>query len=166
VDIRADRAVWDHDAAAWRFPEGARRWQYASSENPVAALSTIEELRTDLSPDLLEAEELGPRVLGIGGLVRQRARPEFAAALHERLAQVFAPLALALAALPFLLTTDRSRVVYGTVAATLVVVSYEVLSRALTAMAATGYLPPVVGGWLVPVVFCGFGAWRLAVLDT
>jgi len=160
VDIRAPVAKWDAASRAWRFPEGARCWAYGSS---VAgdAVEEIERFPTVLGPDLLEAEELGSRVLGLGALFRQRARPEFASALHRRLAQMLAPLALALAAVPFVLTTDRSRIFHAGVLAALVTVGYEVAARGFAA-----YLPPLLGGWLAPVGFTALGAWRLKTMDT
>jgi len=165
VDIRADVAVWDGDAHAWRFPHGAHRWSYGSNER-TEALTTIRAFETGLGPDLLEAEDLGASVVGLGGLLRQRSRPEFAAELHERLAQILAPLALALIALPFVLTTDRTRVFQGTMLAAITVIGYEMVAHICGSASATGYIPAIVGGWLAPVAFGGLGAWRLCVIDT
>lgn len=164
VDIRAPVAVWDPVPRAWLFPEGARRWAYGSAVTAVTAESAFEKIDnfpTALGPDLLEAEELGTRVLGLGALFRQRARPEFASAFHRRLAQILAPLALALAAVPFVLTTDRSRIFHAGVLTALVTVGYEVASRGFAA-----YLPPLLGGWLAPLGFAALGAWRLRTMDT
>jgi len=161
VDIRAPVAEWDGASGAWRFPEGARRWAYGSSVAAGDVVQEIDRFPTVLGPDLLEAEELGSRVLGLGALFRQRARPEFASALHRRLAQMLAPLALALAAVPFVLTTDRSRIFHAGVLAALVTVGYEVAARGFAA-----YLPPLLGGWLAPVGFTALGAWRLKTMDT
>jgi lipopolysaccharide export LptBFGC system permease protein LptF len=166
VDIRAKSAQWDGRAKAWRFPEGAHRWSYQSGDDAGSALAVIRELHTRLGPDLLEAEDYGPGVLTLGGLYRQRARPEFAAAFHERLAQLVAPLALALAALPFVLLTDRARVFPGAMLAIAVTVGYELTARVGIGAAASGYLPAVLGGWVAPVGFGAFGAWRLAQIDT
>ncbi len=161
VDIRAPVAVWDPASRAWRFPEGARRWAYGSAVASGGASEEMGSFPTALGPDLLEAEDLGAGVLGLGALFRQRARPEFASSLHRRLAQIFAPLALALAAVSFVLTTDRSRIFYAGVLAALVAVGYEVVARGFAS-----YLPPLLGGWLAPAVFAAFGAWRLKTLDT
>ena len=105
-------------------------------------------------------------MLTLGGLWRQRASPRFASDLHERVAQPFVPLALALAALPFVLTTARQRVLQGTVLAILVVAIYEVVALGMLSAAGSGYIPPSLGAWLPPAVFSGFGAWRLVRLRT
>jgi len=161
VDLRAPVALWDSSARAWSFPEGARRWAYGGAVAEGSAFEKVERFPTALGPDLLEAEELGSRVLGLGALFRQRARPEFASAFHRRLAQIFAPLALALAAVPFVMTTDRSRIFHAGVLAALVTVGYEVAARSFAA-----YLPPLLGAWLAPVAFAGLGVWRLRTMDT
>ncbi|MHC4252288.1 MAG: LptF/LptG family permease [Planctomycetota bacterium] len=161
VDIRAPVAVWDPARRAWGFPEGARRWAYGPAVTEGGAFKQVDGFPTALGPDLLEAEELGSRVLGLGALFRQRARPEFASAFHRRLAQMLAPLALALAAVPFVLTTDRSRIFHAGVLAALVTVGYEVAARGFAA-----YLPPLLGGWLAPAGFAALGVWRLRTMDT
>jgi lipopolysaccharide export system permease protein len=174
VDIRAPAAVWDEDAHEWRFPEGATKWLYGASPFAGAtgdmearkALERTEAFGTVLGPDLLEAEELGVKVLTLGGLWRQRARHRFAAELHERMAQLFVPLVMALTALPLVLTADRSRVLQGTVLAILAVAAYEVIARAMLSAAGSGLLPAFLGGWLPPLAFAGFGAWRMAKLRT
>ena len=161
VDMRAPVALWDAAAHAWAFPEGARRWTYGSGVAKASAFEKVERFATSLGPDLLEAEELGSRVLGLGALYGQRARPEFASAFHRRLAQIFAPLIVALAAVPFVMTTDRSRVFHAGVLAALATVGYEAAARGFAA-----YLPPLLGGWLAPVAFAGLGVWRLRTMDT
>ena len=155
------RATWDAASGAWNFPDGARRWAYGSAVSGSSVFEEIDRFPTALGPDLLEADELGSGVLGLGALFRQRARPEFASAFHRRLAQMLAPLALALAAVPFVLTTDRSRIFHAGVLAALVAVGYEVAARLFAA-----YLPPLIGGWLAPVSFAALGAWRLRTMDT
>ena len=164
VDIRAPVAAWDEDAHEWRFPEGGTKWLYGI--DAARPFEKTDGFETALGPDLLEAEELGAKVLTLGGLFRQRARPRFASELHERMVQVFVPLVLALAALPFVLRAERSQVLQGTVLAILVVAIYEVASRGMLSLAGSGYLPPSLGGWLPPVAFAGFGAWRLVRLRT
>ena len=164
VDIRAPLAVWSEQGHEWRFPEGATKWLYGAEGGK--PLERVEYFRTSLDPDLLEAEELGAEVLTLAGLWRQRARPRFASKLHERIAQAFVPLVIALAALPFVLTTDRSRVLQGTILAILVVAAYEVASRAMLSAAGAGHIPAVLGGWTAPVAFCGFGVWRMVRLRT
>ena len=167
ADIVAPVAAWDGQARAWRFPEGGRKWLYSAARPTDApGFEPVEAFRTELDPDLLEAEELGPAVLSLGALVRQRSRPEMAAALHSQLAQVAAPLALALAALPVVLTTDRSRVLQATLLAIAVVVVYEVVARTLAGAAAAGYIPAFVGGWLTPGIFGAAGVWKMSRLDT
>jgi lipopolysaccharide export system permease protein len=166
VDIRAEAAQWDEDAHTWRFPEGACKWSYRSGNSGSAAFERIDSFETALGPDLLEAEDLGAGVLGLGGLLRQNARPEFATAFHERLAQMFAPLALALVVLPFILVTDRTRVFQGTMLAIIAIVVYEVVARVMCGAAASGYIPAVIGGWTAPLLFCGLGAWRLSAIET
>jgi len=161
VDIRAPFAAWDAASGAWNFPEGGRRWAYGGAVTEERVFEDVDRFPTALGPDLLEAEELGSRALGLGALSRQRARPEFASEFHRRLAQVFAPLALALAALPFVLTTDRSRIFHAGAMAVLGVVGYEIAARSFVA-----YLPPLLGGWLAPVGFTALGAWRLKAMDT
>ena len=177
VDIRAPVAAWDERRHEWRFPGGATKWLYygrpgstdfgeLSRAAHARPLVRIDRFQTALGPDLLEVEELGAGVLTLGGLWRQRARPRFASELHERIAQLFVPLVLALAALPFVLTADPSRVLRGAVLAILVVVSYEMLAHFSLGLAGAGYLPAFVGGWLVPFVFAGFGVWRVVRLRT
>ncbi len=182
VDIRAPLAVWNEEGHEWRFPEGATKWLYGAGAGagplgvgpdrrgpdvPVGRpLEHVEYFRTSLDPDLLEAEELGAGVLTLAGLWRQRARPRFASKLHERIAQAFVPLVMALAALPFVLTTDRSRVLQGTILAILVVAAYEVASRAMLSAAGAGHIPAFIGGWLALAVFAAFGVWRMVKLRT
>jgi hypothetical protein len=168
VDIRAPVAVWEEAGRRWLFPEGALAWMYGSggtrADGP--AFREIAEFETALGPDLLEAEEHGPGVLSLGALFRQRGRPQFASDLHARLAQALAPLALALAALPFVLKTDRSRVLPGTILAILVIAGFEIVWRAMTGLASAGYMPAIVGGWFAPIAFAAAGAWHLARTET
>lgn len=174
--IRSPVAVWDKEAGAWRFPRGGRKWSYGlpvsagevggrgeapSRESKKPAFEEVTEFRTALGADLLEAEELGACVLSLRALYSQRARPEFARALHGRLAQLVAPVALVLAALPFVLTTERSRVFQRVCLAILVAAAYELAARA-----GAGYVDAFLGGWLAPAAFAAFGGWRLARIET
>jgi lipopolysaccharide export LptBFGC system permease protein LptF len=182
LDVRAPVARWDDPRGRWLFPEGGEQWSYERMELPPtgvaaqvqdrrlrgapSALVRVTEFSTALGPDLIEAEELGPEVLSLSSLFRQRARTEMGAALHSRLARIIAPLALALAALPLVLTTDPRRVLAGTVKACLVAAAYELAAYSLYGAASEGYVPGLIGGWAVPLVFGGAGAWLLASLDT
>ncbi len=172
VDVRAPVAVWDEKAGAWRFPRGGTKWRYggdapsggaeaASSDSGRPAFEKVTEFRTALGADLLEAEELGAAVLSLGALYSQRGRPDFVRALHSRLAQLLAPVALALAALPFVLTTDRSRVFQRVCLAIMTAAAYEIAARG-----AAGYVGAFLGGWAPPVAFAAFGGWRLAKIET
>lgn len=165
VDIRAASAEWDSSRGAWVFSPAAKKWSYpVSAGGP--AVEELAEFPTCLGPDLLEAEEMGPGVLSTGALFRERSRPELAAALHERLALLLSPVALALAAVPFVLTTDRSRVFTGVAVAALVIALYEVVARSFVAAVASGHLPALVGAWLPPVAFGAAGALGLKRIGT
>ena len=172
VDVRAPVAVWDERGGAWRFPRGGTKWSYGGSVasggveapshgNRDPAFEKVAEFPTALGADLLEAEELGAGVLSLGALYSQRARPEFARALHSRLAQILAPVALALAALPFVLTTDRSRVFQRVCLAIMAAAAYEVAARG-----AAGYVGAFLGGWLPPAALAALRGGGLARIET
>jgi lipopolysaccharide export LptBFGC system permease protein LptF len=69
--------------------------------------------------------------------------------------------ALALAALPFVLTTDRSRVFQRVCLAIMAAGAYEVAARG-----AAAYVGAFLGGWAPPAAFAAFGCWKLAKIET
>lgn len=163
TEIRAAEATWVE--GAWKFDPAAEKWSYLLPERAEGP-ERLEELRTQLGPELLESEEMGPGVLPTGALWREGSRPDFAAAFHERLACLFAPVALVAALLPLVLTTDRSQVFQGVALAAFAAAGYEILSRSMLAAAASGRIPAAVGAYLPPVISAALGGLGFSKLRT
>ncbi len=113
--------------------------------------------RDDLSPVELVTE---------ARRARQDGEPDapFIAALHWRFAQLLAPLALALVAVPMALTRRGGARSRSFVQALIVYVTFFIAARLLVQLGEKGQLPPALAGYL-PIAGClalaAAWTWRL-----
>jgi lipopolysaccharide export LptBFGC system permease protein LptF len=118
---------------------------YFQTEQPVAELMTVRELREDIAH--LEAS-------GFNAIPAQ-------VELHRKLAFPFVTLAMTLLAIPFGVTTGRKGALYGIGLGIGLALSYWILFLVFVAIGRAGLLPPALAAWTTNIIVIGTAAYLL-----
>jgi lipopolysaccharide export LptBFGC system permease protein LptF len=166
--IYATRAVWSR--GAWRAENGwqqeflpKNRWtayagqpidleppEYFETEQPVAELMTVGELRQHIT----ELSSSGFNIVPLS------------VDLQKKLAFPFVTVVMTLLAIPFGMTTGKRGTLYGIGIAIVLALSYWMVSGAFAAIGKAGLLGPAMAGWAPNIIAAGSAAYLLLTART
>jgi LPS export ABC transporter permease LptG len=115
------------------------------------------------------AEELSTKELSDNLRLLKAAGADTAPAaveLERRRTIILTPLVLALLAAPFTFLQTRQRLTNGIYYAVAAMLLYLLLSQICQNLGASGYLPPTIAVWSVPILFSSFGLYLLTRVRT
>jgi LPS export ABC transporter permease LptG/LPS export ABC transporter permease LptF len=123
---------------------------YFATEQPVAAMMTVPQLRDYVS----ELSASGFNVVPL------------AVELQRRTAFPFVTLVMALLAVPFGVSTGKRGALYGIGLGIVIALTYWVASSAFVAIGSGGLLPPVLAGWAPNILTLGLAAYLVLRVRT
>ena len=167
--IFASRAVWDADAAAWRFENGwVRDVQGANvTQYRVFLKTSFPEIHEP--PDYFQKENLQSQEMNFGQLdryIRDLRQSGFdtmrlRVALWHKLSYPLIAVVMAVLAIPFALSMGRRGSLTGVAAAVAVALAYWVVDGLFSAMGNVNYLPSILAAWSADILFALAGGYLL-----
>ncbi|HXG57165.1 MAG TPA: LptF/LptG family permease [Vicinamibacterales bacterium] len=130
-------------AAFPRRPLALEEPEYFGSEQPIAQLMTVSELRTHIA-DL--------RASGFNWL-------PLAVELQRKIAFPFVTLVMTLLAVPFGVSTGRRGTLYGIGIGIVIALAYWIVSSVFIAIGSAGLLPPFLAAWSPNIIVAGTAAF-------